>query len=59
MLCLLVSPFVDSEIILKNKTKQKTKPVKNTVKVTQSCLTLCEPMDYTVHRILQAGILEG
>ena len=28
------------------------------VKVAQSCLTLCDPMDYTVHRILQAGILE-
>ena len=28
------------------------------VKVTQSCPTLCNPMDYTVHRILQARILE-
>ena len=28
------------------------------VKVTQSCLTLCDPMDYTVHGILQARILE-
>ena len=28
------------------------------VKVTQLCLTLCDPMDYTVHGILQAGILE-
>ena len=27
-------------------------------KVTQSCLTLCDPMDYTVHGILQARILE-
>ena len=26
------------------------------LKVTQSCLTLCNPMDYTVHRILQANI---
>ena len=32
------------------------KPMK--VKVTQSCLTLCDPMDYTVHGILQARILE-
>ena len=31
-------------------------PVK--VKVTQLCLTLCDPMDYTVHGILQARILE-
>ena len=28
------------------------------VKVTQSCLTLCDPVDYTVHGILQARILE-
>ena len=27
-------------------------------KVAQSCLTLCNPMDYTVHGILQARILE-
>ena len=28
------------------------------VKVAQSCLTLCDPMDYTVHGILEARILE-
>ena len=28
------------------------------VKVTQLCLTLCNPMDYMVHGILQARILE-
>ena len=28
------------------------------VKVVQLCPTLCDPMDYTVHEILQAGILE-
>ena len=28
------------------------------VKVAQSCLTLCDPMDYIVHSILQARILE-
>ena len=28
------------------------------VKVAQSCLTLCEPMDYTVHGILQARTLQ-
>ena len=27
-------------------------------KVAQSCPTLCDPIDYTVHRILQARILE-
>ena len=30
----------------------------NKVKVAQFCLTLCDPMDYTVHGILQARILE-
>ena len=28
------------------------------VKVAQSCLTLCDPMAYTVHGIIQARILE-
>ena len=28
------------------------------VKVTRLCLTLCDPMDYTIHIILQARILE-
>ena len=28
------------------------------LKVSQSCPTLCDPMDYTVHGILQARILE-
>ena len=28
------------------------------VKVSQFCLTLCDPMDYTVHGILQARMLE-
>ena len=32
--------------------------VSSEVKVTQSCLTLCDPMDYTAHGILQARILE-
>ena len=31
---------------------------KRKMKVAQSCLTLCDPMDYTVHGILQARILE-
>ena len=28
------------------------------VKVAQSCPTLCDPMDHTVHAVLQARILE-
>ena len=31
---------------------------KGKVKVAQSCPTLCNPMDYTAHGILQARILE-
>ena len=33
--------------------------VKVKVKVAQWCLTLCDPMDYTVHGILQARISES
>ena len=32
--------------------------VKVKVKITQLCPTLCDAMDYTAHRILQARILE-
>ena len=28
------------------------------VKVTQLCPTLCDPMDYTIHELLQVGIVE-
>ena len=28
------------------------------VKIILSCTTLCDPMDYTVNRILQARVLE-
>ena len=34
-----------------------TPPTKLKVKVPQPCPTLCDPMDYTVHEILQARIL--
>ena len=32
--------------------------MKVNMRVAQSCPTLCDPMDYTVYRILQARILE-
>ena len=32
--------------------------VNSEVKITQSCLILCNPMEYTVHGFLQARILE-
>ena len=40
-------------IYLKN-----TQTKSHIVKVAQSCLTLCDPMNYTIHGILQARILK-
>ena len=42
--------------IQKTKRNYRKRIVK--VKGTQSCSTLCNPIDYTVHGILQARILE-
>ena len=47
---------VNNRIRIRIDNEQLTFIVK--VKVTQSCPTLCNPMDYTAHRILQARILE-
>ena len=44
-------------ILMYNGTGLRTSKVE--VKVAQSCSTLCGPMDYTVHRSLQAKILES
>ena len=52
--------------VKKKKKKKKGKPIspnslyviKTLLQVTQSCPTLCDPMHYTVHGILQARILE-
>ena len=38
--------------------KPLSTPMSNKVKVAQPFLTLCDPMDYTVHGIIQARILE-
>ena len=43
-------------ILSRSTQHQSEKKVK--VKVAQSCLTLCDPMDCIVHGILQARILE-
>ena len=43
----------DDYLLMCNNLSQNLK-----VKVTQLCLTICNPMDYTVHGILQAKILE-
>ena len=41
-----------------HKVSESDLPSESEVKVPQLCLTLCDPMDYTVHGILQARILE-
>ena len=48
------------EVVPKKCTEQKRefREGGSKVKVTQSCPTLCNPMDYTVHEFLQARILE-
>ena len=39
-------------------TSPQTVTMKMKLKVVLSCPTLCDPIDYTVHGILQARILE-
>ena len=46
----------DLDLVVSGKIKEPLKWSEG--KVTQSCLSLCNPTDYTVHRILQARILE-
>ena len=48
-----MSPNIIFLLSTYHKTCEKVK-----VKVTQSCLTLCDPMDCIAHGILQARILE-
>ena len=45
-----------SEVVKNTDFRAKCQKVK--VKVAKSCRTLCNPIDYTVHGILQARILE-
>ena len=50
---------MENQKLLKKVTKWHNSNLLYTeVKVTQSCLTLCDPMDHTVHGILQARILD-
>ena len=44
-------------LLVKHEKKEQGE-VLSEVKVAQSCPTLCDPMDYIVHGILQARILE-
>ena len=54
----ITSVFWKKNKVLNIFKKKKKKKVKVKVKVSQSCLTLCEALAYTVHGILQARILE-
>ena len=45
-----------TEMQKKKEEEESMNPMK--VRVTLLCLTLCDPMDYTVYGILQARILE-
>ena len=65
--CTLSTQILVSNTIIQFKKKAKflgqiadfMKGVKwSEVKITQLCLTLCDPMDYTVHGIFQTRILE-
>ena len=47
-----------TEILAVTGRKQITRPEEMKVKVAQSCLMVGDPMDCTIHRILQARILE-
>ena len=55
---LVIPPSHPNFKILKYVRCYQIRKVKMKVKVTQSCLTLCDPMGYTVQGILQARILE-
>ena len=54
----LESPLDCKEIQLINPKEITEYSLEGLVKVVQSCPTLCDPMDYIVHGILQARILE-
>jgi len=53
---LMYSNSLPQIILLCTHSLYKMESIDCKVKVTQSCLTLCDPMDYTVHGILQARI---
>ena len=54
-----VSPALQADSLPAEPQGKPIEGMKLKVKVAQSCPTLCDPMDYTVHGILQARILEG
>ena len=55
----LIIPIKFGDTVLLSSTQNHLKEwMKEKVKVTQSCPTLCEPMDYTDHGTLQTRLLE-
>ena len=55
MMWLNLEPVIQSEI----KSEREKQILHIEVRVAQSCPALCDPMDYTVHGILQARMLES
>ena len=57
--CWYVLGDLEGHLLLLEDTNLRVKVILfYSVKVSQSCPTLCNPMDYTVHGILQARVLE-
>ena len=54
----LGSPELLANSLLAKLPRKPLRDLKVKVKVAQSCPTLCDPLDYRVHGILQARILE-
>ena len=53
--------WVEESLLHESRSKVSRNTYGNNIfkrEVAQSCLTLCDPMDYTLHEILQARILE-
>ena len=50
--------MLSSFVVMEDRDSHPASSLDMKVKVAQSCLILCDPMDYTVHGILQARRLE-
>ena len=50
--------MLSSFVVMEDRDSHPASSLDMKVKVAQSCLILCDPMDYTVHGILQARTLE-
>ena len=50
--------MLSSFVVMEDRDSHPASSLDMKVKVAQSCLILCDPMDYTVHGILQARTLD-